>query len=101
MATSCRQIGALVLRIQGEFLKAPGVALTLPQAQRRFGVDNAACQAILEMLVDAAVLAKMPSGAYVRQLGPAMAPPSASAAQPSGAGHRKQTSAHQSARHAA
>jgi len=37
-----------LMRIEGEFLDTPGLMLTLRQAERRFGVDEITCEAILE-----------------------------------------------------
>ncbi len=56
MTASCTDIGSLVLRIENRFLDTPGLALTLPTAQRRFGIDKTTCQAVLDTLVDARVL---------------------------------------------
>ena len=56
----------LVMRIQAAFLENPMLSLTLPEAQRRFGVDEAACAAVLGALVDARFLAKTRDGAFIR-----------------------------------
>ena len=66
MTTDCRNIPNLVVRMQGEFLETPGLALRLDAATRRFGVDKIACEAVLTALVDANVLTKDRRGAYVR-----------------------------------
>ncbi len=58
MDNNRRRIEDLVMRIEGEFLEAPELKLTVPQAQRRFGVDEMTCEAVLDALVDAAVLFK-------------------------------------------
>jgi hypothetical protein len=67
MTASCREIGSLVLRVQNSFLDTPGLALTPPRAQRRFGLDQTTCEAVLEMLADAGVLTTTRSGAFVRR----------------------------------
>jgi hypothetical protein len=66
MVPSCSEISALVLRVQSDYLDTPGLTLTLHDARRRFGVDEATCEAILEVLVDAGVLSRTRKGAYVR-----------------------------------
>jgi len=66
MTASCGRIGALVMRMQGRYLETPGLTLTLRDAQRRFGVDETTCEAVLAALVDAGVLTRMPDGAYAR-----------------------------------
>ena len=40
----------LIERIRGEYLEMPGLRLTLPQAQRLFGLDPAACALVFETL---------------------------------------------------
>jgi hypothetical protein len=57
----------LVMRIQGDFLATPGLTLTLKEAERRFGIDEIACNAVLTALVDANVLARNRDGAYLRR----------------------------------
>lgn len=66
MTIDCGQIDKLVVRMQGEFLETPGLALRLDDATRRFGVDRIACEAVLTALVDANVLTTDRRGAYVR-----------------------------------
>lgn len=58
MTLNPTQLAALVVRMQGEFLDAPTLKLTLPEAERRFGVDGVTCEAVLGALVDASVLAR-------------------------------------------
>ena len=60
------RVGELVVRMQGAFLDAPTLAIRLPDAERRFGVDRIMCEAVLAALVDAQVLARTRDGAYVR-----------------------------------
>ena len=66
MTTDCGNILSLVVRMQGEFLDTPGLALDLDEATRRFGVGKIACEAVLTALMDANVLTKERRGAYVR-----------------------------------
>ena len=40
-------------RVQGEFMEMPGLRLTEAQARRLWGLDEAACVAMLGTLVDA------------------------------------------------
>ena len=56
----------MLLRIEGEFLAVPDLQLTVSEAGRRFGSDEITCEAILEALVDAAVLFKAPDRVYSR-----------------------------------
>ena len=44
----------------------PGLRLTQPQAQRLWGLDAAACAALLRELVDANFLFKTRDGAFMR-----------------------------------
>lgn len=61
-----RRIEDLVMRIEGAFLETPGLKITIPDAQRRFGVDEITCEAVLEALVDEAVLVKTRDRVYGR-----------------------------------
>lgn len=61
------RIESLVMRIQAAFLENPMLSLTLPAAQRRFGIDDVACAGVLGALVDARVLTER-QGAYRRYL---------------------------------
>jgi len=54
------------MRIEGEFLQTPGLRLTISEAERRFGADEITCQAVLDALVDAAVLFKTRDRVYGR-----------------------------------
>lgn len=53
-------------RVQGEFIEMPGLRLTAAQAQRLWGLDRAACDALLGALVDAKFLFRTRDGAFVR-----------------------------------
>jgi len=55
----------LILRIRGEYLEMPGMALTLAQARRLWGFDEATCRDLLQDLVDAGFLAFTPGGHYI------------------------------------
>ena len=61
-----RNIEDLVMRIEGEFLDTPGLKITIAQAQRRFGIDEITCEAVLDALVDAGVLFKTRDRVYGR-----------------------------------
>lgn len=60
------QTGDLVLRIQGDFLDDPRLRLTVAEAERRYGLNASACEAVLTALTDAAVLARTPENRFVR-----------------------------------
>jgi DNA-binding transcriptional regulator PaaX len=66
MTASYGRIGALIMRIQGDYLEEPGLTLTFGDAQRRFGADEITCEAVLAALVEAGVLTKTREGAYAR-----------------------------------
>jgi hypothetical protein len=53
-------------RVQGEYTEMPGLRLTLAQAQRLWGLDRTACDALLGALVDAKFLSRTRDGAFVR-----------------------------------
>ena len=66
MTANVHRVEALVMRMQRDFLEQPALRLTMRQAERRFGVDRVACEAVLGALVDAGVLARSVDGTYLR-----------------------------------
>jgi hypothetical protein len=58
---------AIVRRIEAEFRDMPGLVLTLKQASRFLGVDEAACARILTVLVQAGVLRRSANEYYSRR----------------------------------
>lgn len=46
----------LAVRVRAEFLEMPGLRLTLPEAQRLWGLDPEICAKVVDILVDRAVL---------------------------------------------
>ena len=57
IANRRRQIQDLVVTLQQAFLEAPALRLTLSDAERQCGADAPTCEAVLNFLVDAGVLA--------------------------------------------
>ena len=53
-------------RVRGEFNEMPGLQLTIAQASRLWGLDQAACRRVIDALVDAAFLRWTPAGTVVR-----------------------------------
>jgi hypothetical protein len=66
MASNRSWVEAMVMRVQRAFLDTPALCLTLPQAERHFGIDRISCEAVLGALVDANVLARSVDGRYTR-----------------------------------
>lgn len=60
------RIEGLVMQMQSAFLDNPMLSLTLPAAQRRWGLDEGTCSGVLGVLVDAQVLTKR-DGVYRRK----------------------------------
>jgi hypothetical protein len=60
------RIERLVIRIQTAFLENPDLALTLPTAEKRFGIDEVTCAGVLAALADARVLIER-DGVYRRR----------------------------------
>jgi len=58
---------AIVRRIVGEFQDMPGLVLSLKQASRLLGVDEAACGRILAALTKAGVLRQNANDYYSRR----------------------------------
>ena len=56
----------LVVQMQNDFLDIPALELTLAEARQRFDTDDETCEAVLDALVDARVLARAQGGTYQR-----------------------------------
>jgi hypothetical protein len=56
----------LMLRVEAEFGEMPGLSVTLPQAQRLWGMDYATCLAVFRVLTDRGVVRRTPRGQYIR-----------------------------------
>lgn len=56
---------AMYARIVGEFREMPGLCLTAAQAARLWGLDADRCVHLLQQLVDAGRLRRVPHGRYV------------------------------------
>lgn len=52
--------------IQTEYRELPGLVLTKPQAQRRWGLDAVVCDALLDTLEMVRVLRRTPANGYAR-----------------------------------
>lgn len=65
-ATQLGSLEDVMRRVRSEYLEMPGLRLTLAQAQRLWGLDRAACDALLGALVEAKFLFKTRDGAFVR-----------------------------------
>jgi hypothetical protein len=65
MTATRARIESLVMRIQNDFLENPAFALTLPDAGKWFGVDEATCAGVFDALVESRVLT-VRDGAYRR-----------------------------------
>ena len=50
--------------IRGEFQEIPGLHLSKPQVQCRWGLDASSCDALLDALVDRGFLRRTPTGQY-------------------------------------
>ncbi len=57
---------AVLTRLRAEFLEMPGLRLTREQAQRLCGVERAACQMALDVLVVDRFLCVKHDGSYAR-----------------------------------
>jgi hypothetical protein len=59
-------IQRLTQRVHAEYLEMPGLRLTSAQVQRLCGIERAACERVLQELVDAKFLCVKPDGQYAR-----------------------------------
>jgi hypothetical protein len=67
MSQTRGQVESLVMQIQSAFLEDAGLSLTLPAAQRRFGIDALVGAGVLGALVAARVLISR-DGVYRRNV---------------------------------
>ena len=66
----------ILKRIRAEYTEMPGLRVTRAQAQRLWGLDEDACAAALEYLMQAGFLGRTANGQYARLTdGPTMFPP--------------------------
>ena len=56
----------LIVRVRGEYREMPGLSLTVPQAQRLWGLEGATCQTLFERLVETKFLRRTRHGRFVR-----------------------------------
>jgi Fic family protein len=54
-----------IRRVRAEFLEMPGLKLTIPQAQRLWGVDRSTCEALIDELTASRFLSRTRDGAFV------------------------------------
>jgi len=59
----------LVDRVRGEFIEMPGLQLTMQQAARLWGMDIAACQHVIDVLVQSSFLRWTHTGKIARAEG--------------------------------
>jgi hypothetical protein len=59
-------VEAVARRVLAEFDEMPGLALTVNQASRLFGLDQHLCQVVLDSLVDLAYLRQTSAGTIIR-----------------------------------
>ena len=59
-------VDATAKRVLAEFDEMPGMALTLRQASRLFGLEQDFCRIVLDVLVDSAYLRQTRAGAVMR-----------------------------------
>jgi predicted transcriptional regulator of viral defense system len=60
------RIRYLIRRVQAEYSERPGLSVTMPQAQRLFGIDSRTCAAVLNTLIARGFLGRTAKGRYVR-----------------------------------
>jgi hypothetical protein len=63
---SAPRFDELVIRVRGEYREMPGLSLTVPQAQRLWGLDGVTCQRLFERLVEAKFLRRSRHGRFIR-----------------------------------
>ena len=59
------ELHASVTRVRAEFLEMPGLRLTLAQATRLWGMEQALCATVMDALVRASFLRPTSGGTYM------------------------------------
>jgi DNA-binding IclR family transcriptional regulator len=55
----------LIVRVRGEYREMPGLSLTVPQAQKLWGLERSTCQTLFERLVEAKFVRPTRHGRFV------------------------------------
>lgn len=64
-----QEIWQLLIRIKAEYLEMPGLHLTRAQMKRLCGLTDAACDAVINTLMDQHFLTRAADGAFVQTQG--------------------------------
>jgi hypothetical protein len=59
-------VDTVTQRVRAEFEEMPGLALTVPQAAKLFGIDADICLRVFEQLIGASFLRRTRGGAIAR-----------------------------------
>ena len=57
----------LMMRVRGEYREMPGLSLTIPQAEKLWGLEHSTCQTLFERLVEARFVRMTRHGRFVRR----------------------------------
>lgn len=60
------ELELVITRVRNEFIEMPGLRLSVPQAMRLWGLQQAECQQVIDALVHASFLRKTPRGEVIR-----------------------------------
>lgn len=60
-------VDVLAQRVRAEFEEMPGLALTVPQASKLFGLDAALCKDVIEILIGSSYLRRTRGGVVTRR----------------------------------
>ena len=60
------QIQKAIALMEAEYREMPGLVLTLGEAERLLGFDQATCERAVEVLMGRRFLKRLPTGAYLR-----------------------------------
>jgi len=63
---SPRELSAVVVRVRAEFMEMPGLRLTIPQAARLWGLNQADCHDVINELVHGGFLRRTDSERVAR-----------------------------------
>ena len=60
------RLQSAIVRMEAEYQEMPGLVLTLREAERLLGLDQAICERAVEVLMRRRFLKRLPTGVYLR-----------------------------------
>lgn len=62
---SMPRLDDLIVRVRGEYREMPGLSLTVPQAQKLWGLEQTTCERLFDRLVEANFVRETRHGRFI------------------------------------